>query len=123
MTDTPHSQENGSSAEILQAPWLHQSYLMGHPLEQKERYAEALEVYNRVLEQDRKHILAHLLKGRVLFSLNRDEEALATFQQALQLAEQALHRNRADSQTWIYKGELLPVQPIKAESSLDRRFG
>jgi small subunit ribosomal protein S3 len=25
--------------------------------------------------------------------------------------------------TWIYKGELLPVQPIKAESSLDRRFG
>jgi len=25
--------------------------------------------------------------------------------------------------TWIYKGELLPLQPIKAESSLDRRFG
>mgnify|MGYP000921122780 CR=1 FL=1 len=25
--------------------------------------------------------------------------------------------------TWIYKGELLPVQPMKAESTLDRRFG
>jgi small subunit ribosomal protein S3 len=25
--------------------------------------------------------------------------------------------------TWIYKGELLPVQPIKSESSLERRFG
>ena len=25
--------------------------------------------------------------------------------------------------TWIYKGELLPIQPIKADSSLDRRFG
>lgn len=25
--------------------------------------------------------------------------------------------------TWIYKGELLPVQPMKAESTLERRFG
>jgi small subunit ribosomal protein S3 len=25
--------------------------------------------------------------------------------------------------TWIYKGELLPVQPLKAESALDRRLG
>ena len=25
--------------------------------------------------------------------------------------------------TWIYKGELLPIQPLKAESVLERRFG
>jgi hypothetical protein len=41
MTDTPYPQEMSDSTDILQAPWLHQSYLIGHPLEQKERYAEA----------------------------------------------------------------------------------
>jgi small subunit ribosomal protein S3 len=25
--------------------------------------------------------------------------------------------------TWIYKGELLPTQPMKSESVLERRFG
>jgi tetratricopeptide (TPR) repeat protein len=63
MTDRQDTPNSVGPADILQESWLHQSYLMGHPLEQKEHYAEALAIYNKVLERDEKNILAYLLKG------------------------------------------------------------
>lgn len=119
------------SPDLLQEPWLHQSYLIGHPLEQRARPLEALEIYHQVLERDTRNILAHLLRGRALLNLiweekyqatergeplsseqeqlhlKREEEAHAAFRQALQLADQALQRTAEDVQAWIYKGDAL----------------
>jgi tetratricopeptide (TPR) repeat protein len=108
MMSTRHgSQHYPDSSNELQEPWLRQSSLIGHPLEQEDDYAGALVIYNRVLERDPEHILALLLKGRALLNLERGDEAEGIFRQVVQHAERSLQEHPENVGLWIYKGDAL----------------
>lgn len=86
-----HDPENLTyTSHLLQSSWLRQSYLVGHPAEQAERYADVLALYTRVIELVPDNILAHLLQGRMLDILERADEAKNAYTRALGLAKQAL---------------------------------
>jgi tetratricopeptide (TPR) repeat protein len=91
----------------LQASWLSQSYLVGHPAEQVERYADALFLYTRVIELAPNNILAHLLRGRALDNLNREDEAKIAYLRALELARQARQKGPEDVHALVYQADAL----------------
>jgi tetratricopeptide (TPR) repeat protein len=101
-------QECSNSSEVgIQEPWLRQSYLVGHPLEQRDDYAGALVIYNRVLERDPEDVHVLLLKGRALLNLEREEEARRIFRLVVEYAERALQEDPANTRMWVYKGDSL----------------
>jgi tetratricopeptide (TPR) repeat protein len=77
------------TSHLLRASWLSQSYLVGHPAEQVDRYADVLVLYTRVIELAPNNILAHLLQGKALDNLTREDEAKTAYIRALELAKQA----------------------------------
>jgi tetratricopeptide (TPR) repeat protein len=95
------------TSNLLRASWLTQSYLVGHPAEQAERYADVLSLYTRVIELVPDNILAHLLQGRMLDVLEREEEAKAAYTRALDLARQALQKQSEDVHALVYQADAL----------------
>lgn len=87
--------------------WTPQSYLHGHPLERPEHFADALTVYNSLIEQNPANSLLHILRGRTLWNLDRDAEAQDSFLRALQLADQAFQEQPDNVRPQIYRADAL----------------
>src|SRR5579859_5427153 len=103
-----HDSENlARASDLLQSSWLGQSYLVGHPAEQAERYADVLALYTRVIELVPDNILAYLLQGRMLDILGREDEAKAAYTRALGLAKLALQMQPDDVHPLVYRADAL----------------
>lgn len=96
-----------NEADIWQATWLHQSYVVGHPAEMAGQYAEALSSYELLVKLDPGHILSHLLRGTALLNLERKVEGRAALRRALELAKQELQRDASNAHAWLYQGDAL----------------
>jgi tetratricopeptide (TPR) repeat protein len=114
MTNGPKRQGQGAET------WRTQSYLIGHPLAQQDRYDEALAIYQAVIQREPEDILAHLLAARALLNLERDAEAHTYFERALALAEQALQRDAGDQRARVFFADALWPTP-KRMSTKDTR--
>jgi tetratricopeptide (TPR) repeat protein len=101
MTNGPKRQGHGAET------WRTQSYLIGHPLAQRERYDEALAIYRTVIQREPEDILAHLLAGMALLNLERDAEARTYFERALALADQALQQDAGDQCARVFFADAL----------------
>lgn len=87
--------------------WTPQSYLHGHPLERPGHFADALKVYNSLIEQTPTNSLLYILRGRTLRNLDRDPEAQDSFLRALQLADQASQEQPNNVRLLIYRADAL----------------
>lgn len=87
--------------------WHAGSYLIGHPLEQQDRYHEALAIYEDAIERDPDDTLAYLLAGGALENLDRDDDARACYERALVLAEQAMRQDGGECRAHVHYADAL----------------
>lgn len=72
---------NGRLQDVLEL-----QMMQGRQLEANGQYTEAIAAFDRAIEVDERHPEAYCAKGTLLVSLQRLEEALATYAQAVKVA-------------------------------------
>ena len=107
MTNQYHPDNPIQPFDLLQASWLKQSSLVGHPIEQVRHYADALIIYNKVIEIAPDNVLAHLLQGRALDNLERADEAKFAYTHALNLARHVLRQQPDNEHALVYQADAL----------------